>query len=261
MTRRPCPHGRQRYHCKECGGKGVCEHGRQRPICKECGGRQICVHGRQRYYCKDCGGTGVCPHGRQRKQCKDCGGSQICVHGRRRGVCKDCGGGAFCVHGRQRRYCKDCGGAGVCVHGRRRDRCKEALCIERHRQAQLMRGGRVGHSAAAAAPPPRAAPSCFCGTDDGLPPTTPGFDGGWLLCGACVRWCHTECVGLSEAEAEARGGYTCPRCRAPPADDDYSYTELSSEGEGEDGGCEGEVPVRALPASWPPLWRVAPGNE
>ena len=27
---RACPHGRQRYKCKECGGKGICEHGRQR---------------------------------------------------------------------------------------------------------------------------------------------------------------------------------------------------------------------------------------
>ena len=25
---RACPHGRQRYNCKECGGKGICEHGR-----------------------------------------------------------------------------------------------------------------------------------------------------------------------------------------------------------------------------------------
>ena len=22
-----CPHGRQRYYCKGCGGKGICEHG------------------------------------------------------------------------------------------------------------------------------------------------------------------------------------------------------------------------------------------
>ena len=33
-----CPHGRQRYFCKECGGGGICEHGRRRRQCKECGG-------------------------------------------------------------------------------------------------------------------------------------------------------------------------------------------------------------------------------
>ena len=31
-----CPHGRRRYQCKECGGKGICEHGRRRDTCKEC---------------------------------------------------------------------------------------------------------------------------------------------------------------------------------------------------------------------------------
>ena len=53
----PCPHGRQRSRCKECGGKGICEHGRQRSRCKECGGGGLCEHGRQRYSCKECGGS------------------------------------------------------------------------------------------------------------------------------------------------------------------------------------------------------------
>ena len=71
----PCPHGRQRSQCKECGGKGICEHGRVRSTCKECGGKGVCEHGRQRYYCKECGGKGICEHGRQRTRCKDCAGS------------------------------------------------------------------------------------------------------------------------------------------------------------------------------------------
>ena len=37
----PCPHGRQRYQCKDCGGKGICEHGRQRGQCKDCGGGHV----------------------------------------------------------------------------------------------------------------------------------------------------------------------------------------------------------------------------
>ena len=121
----PCPHGRQRSLCKDCGGKGVCEHGRVRRICKECGGAGICEHGRQRYYCKDCGGKGICEHGRQRSQCKPCGGKGICEHGRQRSACKDCGGSDICEHGRQRSTCKECGGGSICEHGRRRSTCKE----------------------------------------------------------------------------------------------------------------------------------------
>jgi hypothetical protein len=64
----PCPHGRQRSTCKDCGGKGIYENGRVRRICKECGGAGICEHGRQRYQCKECGGKGICGRG-----CKECG--------------------------------------------------------------------------------------------------------------------------------------------------------------------------------------------
>jgi hypothetical protein len=85
-----CPHGRQRFRCKECGGSGICEHGRQRPHCKECGGASICEHGCERYRCKECGGSGICEHGRRRSQCKECGGSAFCEHGRQRFRCKEC---------------------------------------------------------------------------------------------------------------------------------------------------------------------------
>ena len=50
----PCPHGRQRSKCKQCGGSGICQHGRERRRCKECGGSQICQHGRRRSDCKEC---------------------------------------------------------------------------------------------------------------------------------------------------------------------------------------------------------------
>ena len=43
-----CEHGRQRYRCKDCGGKGICEHGRDRYYCKDCGGKGICEHGQVR---------------------------------------------------------------------------------------------------------------------------------------------------------------------------------------------------------------------
>ena len=108
---RPCPHGRQRSKCKECGGSGICEHGRVRYSCKDCGGSGICEHGRHRSQCKECGGGSICEHGRRRSQCKDCGGASICEHGRRRCYCKECGGGGLCEHGRRRYGCKECGGS------------------------------------------------------------------------------------------------------------------------------------------------------
>ena len=54
----PCPHGRQRSQCKDCGGSGLCEHGRRRSTCKECGGGSICEHGWRRTRCKDCADGG-----------------------------------------------------------------------------------------------------------------------------------------------------------------------------------------------------------
>jgi len=52
--RKKCPHGRDQYVCKECGGAGICIHGRKRSVCK--------VEG--------CGGASICPHGRRRSDCK-----------------------------------------------------------------------------------------------------------------------------------------------------------------------------------------------
>ena len=70
--------------------KGPCEHGvKPRSKCKVC---NACPHGRQRYYCKECGGSGFCEHGRVRFTCKECGGAGICEHGRVRSRCKECGG-------------------------------------------------------------------------------------------------------------------------------------------------------------------------
>ena len=66
----PCEHGvKHRSKCKVC---NACPHGRQRFRCKECGGASICKHGRERYKCKECGGAGICEHGRRRYDCKEC---------------------------------------------------------------------------------------------------------------------------------------------------------------------------------------------
>ena len=86
--------------------KGPCEHGvKYRSTCKVC---SACPHGRQRYRCKECGGSSICEHGRIRSQCKECGGGSICEHGRQRSECKECGGSSICEHGRRRRRCKEC---------------------------------------------------------------------------------------------------------------------------------------------------------
>jgi hypothetical protein len=124
-VRPKCPHGRQRYRCKECGGSGLCEHGRRRSRCKECGGSGLCEHGRERSQCKECGGASICEHGNKRYDCVKCGGAGICEHGRVRAVCKECGGSQICEHGNKRYDCVKCGGAGICEHGRRRSICKE----------------------------------------------------------------------------------------------------------------------------------------
>ena len=104
----PCPHGRQKSRCKDCGGSSICSHGRVRRQCKECGGSAICPHGRRKRECKECGGSAMCPHGRLKRQCRDCGGASICAHGRRRSRCKECGGSAICTHGREKNRCDDC---------------------------------------------------------------------------------------------------------------------------------------------------------
>ena len=83
-----------------------------------------CPHGREQYYCKECGGKGICQHNRQRKTCRECGGSARCEHDRLRSKCKICGGASICVHRRERVRCKECGGAGICHHNRRKDRCQ-----------------------------------------------------------------------------------------------------------------------------------------
>lgn len=88
--RRKCPHGRQKSHCRECGGISICEHNRIRGRCKECGGSEICKHNKRRSRCVECGGSEICKHGRQIGTCKDCEGSQICHHNRQKSHCKDC---------------------------------------------------------------------------------------------------------------------------------------------------------------------------
>ena len=122
----PCPHGKRRWLCQECGGASICCHGKRRPMCKECGGTSICEHGKLRNICRDCEGSCICEHGKRRQRCKVCHGVSICEHGRERRVCKECHGAAICEHGAIRNCCRACDGACICEHGKRRGRCQ--LC-------------------------------------------------------------------------------------------------------------------------------------
>ena len=88
--RSDCEHGRQKTHCKECGGGSICGHGRIKSQCKQCGGVSICEHGRIKSKCKECGGASICQHGRQKSRCKECGGACICQHDRLKYRCKEC---------------------------------------------------------------------------------------------------------------------------------------------------------------------------
>jgi hypothetical protein len=85
-----CPHKRDRYFCKECGGKGICEHNNERRRCKKCFGKDLCCHDINKRFCKPCGGSSICPHGNQKRYCKTCNGSNFCQHNLEKQFCKDC---------------------------------------------------------------------------------------------------------------------------------------------------------------------------
>jgi len=55
---------------------------------------------------------------------------------------------------------------------------------------------------------------CFCGTDRHLPTNNLPFEGVWISCDACGRWCHGECAGVDKQQAEEAEEYLCPLCAA-----------------------------------------------
>ena len=55
----------------------------------------------------------------------------------------------------------------------------------------------------------------FCGTNRHLPTTPLPFEGAWVQCDGCERWCHGECAGLSLEEAE-EVEHRCPVCAGRP---------------------------------------------
>lgn len=137
-----CPHNREKYRCKDCGGKGICEHNRVRIQCKECGGSQICKHNKFKASCKDCDGSQMCIHNRQKSKCTDCNGNSICKHKIRKSRCIICDGSELCEHNRQKSQCIDCKGGSICKHNKRKSYCKECkgteICEHNKQKAQCI---------------------------------------------------------------------------------------------------------------------------
>jgi hypothetical protein len=118
-----CEHNKDKYNCKECGGKGICEHSKQKYHCKECNGKAFCEHDKRKDRCKECNGKSLCEHDKRRTDCKECGGSQICEHNIRKSICKKCDGSAYCEHKRIKYRCKQCNGNTICEHNNYKYRC------------------------------------------------------------------------------------------------------------------------------------------
>ena len=77
--------------------------------------RKKCPHGKQRFRCRECKGGGVCKHGKDKSRCKVCDGNAICRHGKRRARCIPCGGGDICIHKKMRGVCPTCNPSGYCA--------------------------------------------------------------------------------------------------------------------------------------------------
>ena len=53
---------------------------------------------------------------------------------------------------------------------------------------------------------------CFCDTDRHLPTNGISFEGVWIQCDDCNRWCHGECAGFDKVTVEEVETYSCPVC-------------------------------------------------
>jgi len=68
--------------------------------------------------------------------------------------------------------------------------------------------------------------ACFCGTQRHRYDNNLSFDGVWVQCEGCLRWCHGECVGMTAQQAKYADSYTCTVC-----------AEASESSEASSAGC------------------------
>ena len=137
-----CPHAREKYDCKDCGGKGICCHNKRQRFCVDCNGSQTCKHKKIKIYCKECSNISKCPHQKTKAYCKICTPSCYCIHNKlikncivckplnfcthlkRKTECKLCSGSSFCIHSINKQNCKTCKGSNICKHNKTKNCCK-----------------------------------------------------------------------------------------------------------------------------------------
>jgi hypothetical protein len=126
-----CPHNREQYRCRDCGGFGMCVHGREKRRCKECDMLNGVVSKRRRT------GAGKVekkvyemkinrestPNKESLAETQDAGISEydaFMIKKQRRTK--------LCVHRNPARNCRLCPGPNVCEHQRYRYSCKQCRC-------------------------------------------------------------------------------------------------------------------------------------
>jgi hypothetical protein len=121
-----CEHGKRKYLCVDCGGKGLCIHGKNRYFCLPCGGKNFCEHKITKTRCIDCNGKEMCKHGKRKVLCKECDGSLLCEHDKNKYFCSECcNSNYFCEHKIRKSRCRECGGKDICKHSKRKSQCIE----------------------------------------------------------------------------------------------------------------------------------------
>lgn len=137
--RKKCEHGKQKYLCKDCGGKGICKHNITKSACKICKGASICDHNRIKQHCKECNGASICEHNKRRSRCIICKGGSVCDHNKLKSRCIQCNGNELCEHNKRKIYCINCMGNQICEHKKRKERCVECngISLCEHKKDKL----------------------------------------------------------------------------------------------------------------------------
>ena len=125
-SKKICIHGKAKYICKRCGGKGICKHDRIKQNCKECSGSRFCEHGKRKYNCIMCTPPLLCEHDKKKRYCTMCSPQNLCEHSKIKYYCKKCCPSILCVHDKRKSHCNKCGGSALCIH------CKYILGTNRY---------------------------------------------------------------------------------------------------------------------------------
>ena len=95
-THIPCPHGRSKHQCHDCGGSSLCVHNKLRQNCFVCNptSKAFCKCGKRKDNCLVCNPTSKafckCGDGKRKANCLTCSPHLFCVHNRKRSDCNEC---------------------------------------------------------------------------------------------------------------------------------------------------------------------------